>query len=140
MPVIEIETNVKAEDSKALVVKVSKFTSQIFGKPENLVLVKYTHNEALCWGGTFDPAFVLTIVSAYNHLQISPWGIMTGTLEQNEIGAFSPEKNPSIVKEFTKFLKENLGIDDKRGYIVLKDPGKDTTGYSGTTVTKLFSK
>jgi len=73
-----------------------QFTSQIFGKPENLVLVKYTHNEALCWGGTFDPAFVLTI---------------------NEIGAFSPEKNPSIVKEFTKFLKENLGIDDKRGYM-----------------------
>jgi len=119
MPVIEIETNVKVEDSKALVVKLSKFSSQILEKPEGLILVKYTLNEALCWGGTFDPAFVLAI---------------------NSIGTFSPEKNPSIIEEYTKFLKENLGIDDKRGYVVLKDPGKDTTGYSGTTITKLFSK
>jgi len=119
MPIIDVETNVKVEDSKALVVKLSKFSSQVLGKPEKLFLVKYTHNEALCWDATFDPAFVLTI---------------------NDIDNFSPEKNSSIVEEFTKFLKENMGIDDKRGYIVLKDPGKDTTGYSGTTVTKLFSK
>jgi len=119
MPLIEIETNVKVEDSKSLVVKLSKFSSQVLGKPESLVLVKYTYNEALCFNGTFEPAFVLAV---------------------NSIDSFTPEKNPSFIKEYTKFLKENLGIDDKRGYIALRDPGKDTTGYSGTTITKLFGK
>ncbi|KLO18870.1 Tautomerase/MIF [Schizopora paradoxa] len=119
MPVVSLETNIKVEDSKALVAKLSKLATQVLGKPEHAILVKYTYNEALCWGGTFDPAFVLSVSS---------------------IGTFSPEKNPSHVEEFTKFLKENLGVDDKRGYIALEDPGKDNIGFAGTTITKLHSK
>ncbi len=40
-----------------------QFSSQVLGKPESLVLVKYNHNEALCFNGTFEPAFVLAVVS-----------------------------------------------------------------------------
>jgi len=120
MPFIELETNVKVEDRKALLTKLSKLSSHVLAKPESLVLVKYTHNEDLCFNGTFEPAFVLII---------------------NSIGSFtSPEKNASFVGDYTKFLKEDLGVDDKRGYIGLRDPGSDTTGYAGTTITKLFSK
>jgi len=120
MPLIELETNIhlKLEDSKALVVKLSKLSSQILGKPENVIAVKYTHNEVLCWEGTFDPAFVLSVGS---------------------INDFSPEKNPSIIEQYTNFLKENLGVDDKRGFIILRDVGAHTTGYKGTTVAKLLN-
>ncbi|KLO18869.1 Tautomerase/MIF [Schizopora paradoxa] len=119
MPYIQLETNIKVEDSKALVLKLSKFSSQVLGKPESRILAKYTHNETLCMDGSFEPAFILTVGS---------------------IGTFLPEANPSFVAEYTKFLKENLGVDDKRGYISLNDPGYDTTGFSGTTLAKLLGK
>jgi len=120
MPVVELETNIhlKVEDSKALVVKLSKLSSQILGNPENVTLVKYTHNEALCWEGTFDPTFILSVGS---------------------IKGFSPEKNPSIIEQYTNFLKENLGADDKRGFVVLRDGDAHTTGYKGTTIAKLLN-
>ncbi|KLO18868.1 Tautomerase/MIF [Schizopora paradoxa] len=120
MPFIQLETNIKVEDSKTLVTKLSKLSSRLLGRPESLILVKYTHNEALCFDGTFEPAFCLQAAS---------------------LGDFSPEKNPGLIAEYTAFLKENLpGADDKRGFVVFHDPGPDSIGFTGTTIAQLLKK
>lgn len=41
---------------------VTQFSADLLKKPHAYICVSYTHNEYLAWEGTFEPAFLLTIV------------------------------------------------------------------------------
>lgn len=39
-----------------------QFSAEVLGKPHAYICVSYSYEEFLAWEGTFDPAFLLTIV------------------------------------------------------------------------------
>ncbi|KAI0087774.1 Tautomerase/MIF superfamily [Irpex rosettiformis] len=119
MPSLELKTNVKLDDPKAFLVEFSKFAAETLGKPESYIVVSYTHQEFMAWHGTFDPAYLLSVVS---------------------LGNINPEANITYSKKFSDFFQTKLGAPSTRGYISLIDPGIENLGYSGTTFGTIFGK
>ncbi|KAH6919148.1 Tautomerase/MIF superfamily [Coprinopsis sp. MPI-PUGE-AT-0042] len=66
MPALEFKTNVKIEDEKAFALALSKVASETLGKPERVVLVNVEYSPALAFAGSFEPAFLLNVVSLDN--------------------------------------------------------------------------
>ncbi|KAJ2926347.1 hypothetical protein H1R20_g10755, partial [Candolleomyces eurysporus] len=106
-------------DERVFVLEFSKFAAKILSKPEQYISVNVKYNPTLSFAGTFDPAFLLAIVSLDN---------------------ISPEKNDEYSKELFSFLKEKLEIPDTRGYINFSDPGRAYLGYQSTTFATIFGK
>ncbi|KAI0792798.1 Tautomerase/MIF [Abortiporus biennis] len=119
MPSLELKTNVKLDDPKAFVVEFSKFSAEVLGKPIAYICVSYTYNEYLAWEGTFEPAFLLNIVSLDN---------------------ISPKLNEEYSEKLFAFVKEKLNIDHNRGYINFSDPGRDHLGHRSTTFGSIFGR
>jgi len=74
--------------------------------------VSITYNDTLTFGGTFEPAFQLLVISLLN---------------------INATKNVEYNKKIFSFLKEKLGVPDNRGYIVFQDPGVENLGFQSTT-------
>ncbi|KAI0806896.1 Tautomerase/MIF [Fomes fomentarius] len=108
MPALDLRTNVDVADKKAFVLEFSKFSAETLGKPEAYISVHLDDNKPLTFNGTFDPAFLLSIVSLDN---------------------LPPEKNEQYSKAFFAYFKEKLGVPDDRGYITFIDPGRANIGY-----------
>ncbi|KAI0802012.1 Tautomerase/MIF superfamily [Irpex lacteus] len=119
MPSLEIKTNVKLADPKAFLVEFTDFAAETLGKPKQYIVVSYVHQEYFAWNGTFDPAYLLQIVS---------------------LGNINPEANVTYSKKFSDFLQQRLGAPADRGYISLIDPGNENLGYTGTTFATIFGK
>ncbi|RDB24014.1 Macrophage migration inhibitory factor [Hypsizygus marmoreus] len=119
MPALQLTTNVKVADPKAFALEFSKFSADILGKPELYISVNYTYSETLTFGGTFDPAFTLSIFSLDNL-----------SLERNEVYS----------KGYFDFFKEKLGVAGNRGYVTFIDPGRGFLGHQGTTFATIFGK
>ncbi|KAG2020877.1 hypothetical protein CC2G_006169 [Coprinopsis cinerea AmutBmut pab1-1] len=119
MPSLDLTTNVKIEDEKAFALEFSKFGASILGKPEKYISVNVKYNPALTFAGSFDPAFLLTIVSLDN---------------------IKPDLNEKYSAELFAFFKEKLGVPGDRGYVVFNDPGRAYIGHQGTTFAAIFGK
>ncbi|KAG7441477.1 Tautomerase/MIF [Guyanagaster necrorhizus] len=111
MPIIELTTNVKVSDAKAFTTALSQKSAEILGMTK-YITVTYKHDESMIFGGTYDPAFTMNVLTVL--------GIPT-------------EKNASFSQCFFEFFEKELGIPNDRGYIVFNDPGSDRLGYKGTT-------
>ncbi|KAF8894734.1 Tautomerase/MIF [Infundibulicybe gibba] len=118
MPSLDFTTNVAVSDPKAFSLEFSKFSASILGTPEVFVSTNITRNELLTFNGSFDPAFLMTIISLN----------------------LTPEKNELYSKAFFAFFEEKLGIPGDRGYITFIDPGAASQGFKGTTFATIFSK
>ncbi|KAJ7771567.1 Tautomerase/MIF superfamily [Mycena metata] len=96
MPYLELMVNVQVPDSeeRALALEFSKLSAETLGKPEAYISVSITYNKTLTFGGTFDPAFQLTIMSLDN---------------------FDLEANERYSAAFSEFFKEKLNIPNDRG-------------------------
>ncbi|EAU88060.2 hypothetical protein CC1G_10833 [Coprinopsis cinerea okayama7 len=124
MPSLDLTTNVKIEDEKAFALEFSKASEMnmpwsILGKPEKYISVNVKYNPALTFAGSFDPAFLLTIVSLDN---------------------IKPDLNEKYSAELFAFFKEKLGVPGDRGYVVFNDPGRAYIGHQGTTFAAIFGK
>jgi len=75
-------------------------------------MVNLIHNPTLIFGGSFEPAFLLNIVS---------------------LGNLTPELNEGYSKAFFSYLCDELVLEEDRGYIVFDDPGKANMAYKGKT-------
>ncbi|KKZ68187.1 hypothetical protein EMCG_06148 [[Emmonsia] crescens] len=119
MPFLELLTNVtlSREQSKELALSLSRAASEILKKPESLISVQIRADEILTFAGTHDPCFQLRITC---------------------LGNLKPDNNISFSKAFTDFLKENIGVENDRGYIVFYDPNYPNIGYKGTTGAELW--
>jgi len=82
-------------------------------------MVNHIHNPTLMFKGSFEPAFLLHVVS---------------------LGNLSPELNEGYSKSLFSFLEQELGVKDDRGYIVFDDPGIAYMGYKSTTFEAIFRK
>ncbi|EED77610.1 predicted protein [Postia placenta Mad-698-R] len=123
MPALVLTSNVVLPDSKAFITQFSAFAAKTLKKSEDMVSVSYTHNGTLAFGGTFDPTFVLEIIS---------------------IGNLDEVQNNEYSKAFFAFLSENLGVPHERGYMSLirwcsvlstfADPGLINMGWKSATI------
>ncbi|RPD76843.1 Tautomerase/MIF [Lentinus tigrinus ALCF2SS1-7] len=119
MPGLDLKTNVTVADEKAFCIEFSKFAAETLGNPEDYISVHLDHSKPLTFKGTFDPAFLLTIISLDN---------------------LQPEKNEKYSKAFFAFFKEKLNVPGDRGYITFIDPGRSHIGYQGTTIQSLVPR
>ncbi|GJE88466.1 tautomerase/MIF [Phanerochaete sordida] len=119
MPSLEIKTNVKLDDPKKFVAEFSAFAAETLGKPLQYICVTYTYNEYMAWNATFDPCFLLAIVSLDN------------------INADANEKYSKVLFEH---VEQKLNIPDHRGYISFTDPGRENLGHKRTTFGSIFGK
>ncbi|OSX58402.1 hypothetical protein POSPLADRAFT_1153981 [Postia placenta MAD-698-R-SB12] len=123
MPALVFTSNVVLPDSKAFITQFSAFAAKTLKKSEDMVSVSYTHNGTLAFGATFDPTFVLEIIS---------------------IGNLDEVQNNEYSKAFFAFLSENLGVPHERGYMSLiqwcsvlstfADPGLINMGWKSATI------
>lgn len=119
MPSLEIKTNVKLDDPKKFVEEFSHFAAETLKKPLSYICVSYTHNEYMAWNGTFDPCFLLAVVSLDN---------------------ITPETNEEYSKKLFGYVEEKLGVPGHRGYISFTDPGRDNLGHKKTTFGSIFGR
>ncbi|KAI0261084.1 Tautomerase/MIF [Gloeopeniophorella convolvens] len=119
MPSLILQTNVKVPDPKAFVLRFSKLSAELLEKPEKYISISLQYNEFLTFGGTFDPAFLLSIVSLDN---------------------ITPQKNEAYSKSLFEFFEKELGVPGDRAYITFQDPGRAFIGHEGTTFETIFGK
>jgi phenylpyruvate tautomerase len=102
MASITLTTNVKIDGpSTSFIPSLSKFAAETLGIAQRNVFVMYTHNDTLCFDGSFEPAF---------HLVIRRPGITT-----------APERIQGYSASLTDFLEKTLSTPKNRGYINFLD-------------------
>ncbi|KAF9059308.1 Tautomerase/MIF superfamily, partial [Rhodocollybia butyracea] len=116
MPIVQLTTNVKVADEKALSLSLAKAAAESFGM-EGFISTSVSYNETLNFGGTHEPAFVLNLV----------------------IVGLVVEKHDGYAKSLFNFFEKELGVHSNRGYIIFNDPGAERIGYSGMTYKTLTS-
>ncbi|KAF9009480.1 Tautomerase/MIF superfamily [Cyathus striatus] len=119
MPSLSLITNVKIPDAKVFALEFSKLSAATLRKPEAYITVNITYNETLTFAGSFDPAFVLNIISLDN---------------------LNPTANEEYSQKFFGFFKEKLGVEANRAYITFIDPGREYIGHDNTTFGTIFGK
>ncbi|EGN96263.1 hypothetical protein SERLA73DRAFT_141568 [Serpula lacrymans var. lacrymans S7.3] len=120
MPLITLSTNVQlgVVETKSFVLDFSKFCSETIGKPEAEFSVDFTYNPYLTFGGTFEPAIRLNVISLWNT---------------------NPSNAEKWSRAFFKFFEAKLGVPINRGHMAFTDPGDAYIGYNGTTVAALVT-
>ncbi|KAH7914050.1 Tautomerase/MIF superfamily [Hygrophoropsis aurantiaca] len=120
MPLLTLITNVKLEDAQVrpFVSEFSKKASEVIGKPEAEFSVDFTYNPYLTFGGTFEPAIRLHVMSLWNT---------------------NAENSVKWSKAFSEFFTEKLGVPNNRGHMSFIDPGDAFIGFKGTSVAALVA-
>jgi phenylpyruvate tautomerase len=94
--------------------------------PEKYVLVNIKYNPFLTFGGSCDPAFLLTIVSRY---RLDAWSCTNhSTSAQLKLGDSNPEANIKYSAALFSFFEQKLGVPGDRGYITFNNVGGSCIG------------
>ncbi|KAI0027977.1 Tautomerase/MIF superfamily [Vararia minispora EC-137] len=117
MPKLSLISNVKPIDVAAFILEFQKFAGATFKSPEAYMATSFEYQQHLCFAGTFEPAFLLTVGS---------------------LGNINPENNVAFSKAFFEYLGRTLGVPDDRGYISFHDAGRANVGFKSTTMAKLL--
>jgi phenylpyruvate tautomerase PptA (4-oxalocrotonate tautomerase family) len=111
MPLLEITTNTKIDNSQHVAEQASKLTAEILGKPESYVMVKIQPEQVLIFAGTDKPAA---------HVKLKSLGL--------------PESNTAdLSSKICSFISSELGINSARIYIEFASPERHMWGWDGKT-------
>ena len=111
MPLLELTTNTKIDNSLQLAQRASKLTAEILGKPESYVMVKIQPEQTLLFAGTDEPAA---------HVKLKSLGL--------------PEDNTADLSEkLCSFIGNELNISSARIYIEFSNPERHMWGWDGKT-------
>jgi phenylpyruvate tautomerase PptA (4-oxalocrotonate tautomerase family) len=111
MPLLELTTNTKIDNSQQLAQQASKLTAEILGKPESYVMVKVQSEQALIFAGTDEPAA---------HVSLKSLG-----LPEDHTADFSAK--------LCAFISTELKINSARIYIEFSNPERHMWGWDGKT-------
>ena len=111
MPLLEISTNTKIDNTLNLAEQASKLTADILGKPESYVMVRIQPEQALIFAGSNAPAA---------HVKLKSLGL--------------PESNTAGFSEkLCSFISSTLNIDNSRIYIEFASPERHMWGWNKKT-------
>ncbi len=111
MPLLEITTNTKVDNSQNIAEQASALTAEILGKPESYVMVKIQSEQTLIFAGTNEPAAHVKLKSL--------------DLPENRTTDFS--------SSICSFISEQLNINSTRIYIEFANPERHMWGWDGKT-------
>lgn len=111
MPLLEITTNTKIENTQNFAEKASALTAEILGKPESYVMVKIQHEQTLLFAGNAAPAA---------HVKLKSLG-----LPEDSTTDFS--------SRLCLFINEELNISSARIYIEFSSPQRHMWGWDERT-------
>ena len=111
MPLLEISTNIKVDNSQQLAEQVSRLTADMLGKPESYVMVKIQTEQTLIFAGNNEPAA---------HLKLKSLG-----LPESDTADFS--------KNLCFFISSQFNINSNRIYIEFASPERHMWGWDGKT-------
>jgi len=111
MPLLEITTNTKVNNSQNIAEQASVLTADILGKPENYVMVKIQTEQTLIFAGNSEPAA---------HVKLKSLG-----LPENRTEDFSAK--------ICAFINSAFAIDSARIYIEFCNPERHMWGWDGRT-------
>ena len=94
---------------------LSSTVAGTLGKPESYVLVTFQKVDAMCFGGSTEPAAFVYLSS---------------------LGSIDPETNKATRAAVAGVLEEELGVPKDRYYINFFDSERSNMGYNGATFQK----
>lgn len=111
MPLLEIFTNIKVDNSQHIAEQASRLTADMLGKPESYVMVKIQTEQTLIFAGNNEPAA---------HIKLKSLGL--------------PESNTADYSEkLCFFINSALNINSNRVYIEFSSPERHMWGWDGKT-------
>ncbi|KAH8685471.1 Tautomerase/MIF superfamily [Tricladium varicosporioides] len=110
----EIKTNITIRDEYAFCTKFSQILSTRYQRPETSIMVTVVQPACLFFGGSFDPAYIMTLTAIPTQLQ--------------------PATNRRNAYLLGKSLEEVLGITPNRGLFRFVPLGAENTALGGTTL------
>ena len=111
MPVLQITTNTRIDDTDALVKQASSLTADMLGKPESYVMVNIDSGASLIFAGTNEPCA---------HLMLKSLG-----LPESETAAYS--------EKLCSFIEQQIGVPPARTYIEFVSPERHMFGWDNRT-------
>ncbi len=113
MPLLSIETNQNLSDDgiQSLLEDASCQLSQWLGKPERYVMVKFSHNPHMRFGGDTAPLAYLECKSL----------------------RLPEDRTAELSSHLTKLIQKHVGISADRIYIEFSSPPRHLWGFNGNT-------
>ena len=111
MPLLEITTNIRVNDSREILVQASKLTADLLGKPESYVMVKLQPEQYLMFAGNSEPTA---------HVKLKSLGL-------------PEDKTVDFSARICEFIHSQLGIESARIYIEFSSPERHMWGWDKRT-------
>ena len=111
MPLLEISTNTKVDNSLNIAERASTLTADILGKPESYVMVKIQTEQTLIFAGNNEPAA---------HVKLKSLGL-------------PEDKTADFSASICAFISEQLDINSARIYIEFANPERHMWGWNEKT-------
>ncbi len=102
------------KDEYAFITKLSRHLSLRFSRPESHVMINVAHSACLMFGGSFDPAYTLTLTALPSQIQ--------------------PTTNKRNAAVTQTFMTEALGVSAHRGVVKFVAIGEENLATNGQTV------
>ncbi|KAK3391969.1 hypothetical protein B0T20DRAFT_69986 [Sordaria brevicollis] len=110
----EVKTNVIISDEFTFITELSYHLSSRFQRPVSSIVVTLHHGACMLFGGTFDPAYVVSISALPSHLQPT-----------------TNKRNAALIQ---KHLEEAIGVSPSRGLLKFIPVAEDCLASGGITV------
>ena len=111
MPLLEITTNTKVDNSLNIAERASALTAHILGKPESYVMVKIQTEQTIIFAGNNEPAA---------HVKLKSLGL-------------PEDKTADFSATICAFISEQLDINSARIYIEFANPERHMWGWDEKT-------
>lgn len=111
MPLLEITTNTKVDNSLNIAERASTLTADILGKPESYVMVKIQTEQTIIFAGNNEPAA---------HVKLKSLGL-------------PEDKTADFSASICAFISEQLDINSARIYIEFANPKRHMWGWNEKT-------
>lgn len=111
MPLLEVTTNTKIDNSQHFAEQASALTAELLGKPESYVMVKILHEQTLTFAGSDEPAA---------HVKLKSLGL-------------AEDKTTDLSASICTFINETLDISSARIYIEFASPERHMWGWDKRT-------
>ncbi|KAI9808118.1 MAG: hypothetical protein M1825_004575 [Sarcosagium campestre] len=110
----DFKTNVIVDDEYTIVTELSCYLSARYHRPESSIVVNIDHSGCLLLGGSFEPAYILTITALPSQVQ--------------------PATNKRNAILIQNFVEESLGVGSSRGIIKFVPIAEGNLAMNGHTV------
>ena len=109
----EIRTNVYVGDEFTIMTELSAHLASRYSRPLSSIVVAIQHGQCLCFGGSFDPAYVMSVTALPSQLQPT-----------------TNKRNAALIQ---RHMEEALGVPAARGHLRFVPVPETNLAYGGNT-------